>query len=122
MGRLSDRDGQRFEAGNKGPTGQVWIELLPDGSRPMVCSGCGRATPHLHDVEERWVRDLPILEAQTHLLVHRRRVLCPTCGPKLEQLSWLNRYARVTKRLAENVARLCAILPIKHVAGFYGLH
>jgi transposase len=27
----------------------------------------------------------------------------------------------VTRRLAENVARLCAVLPIKHVAAFYGL-
>jgi transposase len=113
---------RRFEAGEKGVTAQVWIELLPDDRRPMVCSGCGQPTRHLHDVEERWVRDLPIFEAETHLLVHRRRVLCPACGPKLEQLSWLNRYARVTKRLAENVARLCAILPIKHVASFYGLH
>jgi transposase len=112
---------QRFEVGQKGPTAQVWIELLPDYTRPMVCSACGRATHQLHDVEERWVRDLPILEAQTHLLVHRRRVLCPRCGPKLERLSWLERYARVTRRLAQSVARLCKILPVKHVGEFYGL-
>lgn len=111
----------RFEAGTKGPTAQVWIELLPDYTGPMVCSGCGGKTHPLHDVTERWVRDLPILDAQTRLLVHRRRVLCPRCGPKLEKLSWLDRYSRVTRRLAENVARLCALLPIKHVAEFYGL-
>lgn len=111
----------RFEAGIKGPTTQVWIELLPDYTGPMACDGCGGKTHQLHDVTERWVRDLPILDAQTHLLVHRRRVLCPRCGPKLEKLSWLDRYSRVTRRLAENVARLCALLPIKHVAEFYGL-
>ncbi|MFH0983467.1 MAG: ISL3 family transposase [Planctomycetota bacterium] len=112
---------ERFEAGVKGPTAQVWIELVPDWTRPMVCSGCGRTTHQLHEVTERWVRELDLLDAQTHLLVHRRRVLCPTCGPKLEQLSWLGRYDRVTRRLAENVARLCAVLPVKHVAEYVGL-
>jgi transposase len=111
----------RFEAGDKGPTPQVWIELLPDYRRAMVCSACGHSTHQLHDVAARWIRDLPILDAQTHLLVHRRRVLCPHCGPKLEKLSWLDHYARVTRRLAQSVARLCMILPIKHVAEFYGL-
>ncbi len=113
---------QRFEAGQKGPTAQVWIELRPDPRRAGVCSGCGQPAAPVHDHQERWVRDLPILEAQCYLRVQRRRVLCPHCGPKLEQLSWLDRYARVTRRLAQNVARLCALLPIKHVAQFYGLH
>jgi transposase len=111
----------RYEAGVKGPTAEVWIELVPDWSRPMVCGQCGHTTDQLHDVTERWVRDLPILDAQTHLLVQRRRVLCPQCGPKLEKLSWLEPYARVTWRLAESVAQLCAVLPIKHVAEFYDL-
>ena len=34
---------------------------------------------------------------------------------------WLAPYARVTRRLAEQVARLCAVLPIKHVADFFGV-
>jgi hypothetical protein len=33
-------------------------------------------------------------------------------------LEWLERYARVTERLAEAVARLCEVLPIKQVAQF----
>jgi transposase len=112
---------ERFAAGDKGPTAEVWIELLPDYRRPMVCSGCRGVATSLHDLQERWIRDLPILDARTHLLVHRRRVLCPRCGPKVEALPWLQRYARVTRRLAQGVARLCAKLPIKHVAQFYGL-
>ncbi len=65
---------------------------------------------------------MPIFGARTHLLVIRRRVHCPTCGPKLEHLSWFDKYARVTARLAESVVRLCRILPIKHVAELYGLN
>lgn len=75
----------------------------------------------VHDFVQRWVRDLPILDAQTWLLVWRRRVKCPRCGPKLEHLSWLGRYARVTKRLAESVGRLCHVASIKHVAKFFDL-
>jgi len=111
---------QRFAAGAQGPTAQVWVELH-HGPGPFVCSGCGQACSQYHDRDERWVRDLPILDAQTYLLVPRYRVACPTCGPKLERLSWLLPWSRVTLRLAESVARLCKVLPIKHVAEFYGL-
>ena len=113
---------RRFEAERKGPTAQVWIELLPDPAHPMVCSGCKQVVAQVHETTRRRVRDLPILGAQTHLLVHRRRVLCPACGPKIEDLPWLGRYQRGTRRLAESVARLSKVLPVKHVAEFFGLN
>ena len=65
---------------------------------------------------------MPILGAETWLLVHRVRVNCPTCGPRIEELDWLVAYARLTRRLGENVARLCQVLPVKQVADYYGLH
>jgi transposase len=40
----------------------------------------------------------------------------------VEALPWLESYARVTKRLAQSVARLCKVLPIRHVAEHFGLH
>ena len=98
----------------------LWVELIRR-NESMVCSGCGGTCDRYHDWDERWIRDLPILDAQTHLLVQRFRVACPKCGPKLEHLPWLDKYARVTKRLADSVARLCRVLPVKHVAEFYGL-
>lgn len=101
---------------------EIWIELIPRGDRVKQCSGCGQQVTETHDSEERWVRDLSILGTATWLCVHRCRVKCPQCGPKLEQLDWLARYSRVTRRLAESVARLCRVLPIKHVAEYFGLH
>ncbi len=50
-----------------------------------------------------------------------RSLNCPRCGPRLEQLDWLAPYARVTRRLANNVVRLCAVLAIKHVADYLGM-
>lgn len=111
---------QRFAAGKQGPRPQVWIELIR-GCGPFVCLGCGRSWDRPHDWEERWVRDLPILDAETHLLFQRFRVDCPDCGRRVERLSWLAKHGRVTRRLAESVARLCKVASVKDVAEFHGL-
>lgn len=112
---------ERREATGEGSSPQLWIRLAPQLGRRMECEGCGEAVEAVHDVSERWIRDLPVLDAETYLLVARRRLACPRCGPRLERLSWLERYARVTRRLADSVARLCKVLPIKHVAEFFHL-
>jgi transposase len=100
----------------------IWIELLPRADRVKLCSGCQQPAQAEHDREERWIRDLPIFETPVELLVQRCRVICRQCGPKLEHLAWLAPYQRVTRRLALSVARLCRILPIKHVAEYFDLH
>jgi len=112
---------ERFEVREGRTEPEVWIELQPVSGRPMLCSGCREVVGQAHDLSERWVRDLPILGATTWLLMYRARVLCSRCGPKLEHLDWLARHARVTRRLAESVARRCRVLPVKHVAEFYRL-
>jgi len=111
---------RRIDSSQKGPSAQVWIELRREPG-PFICSGCGRSCEKYHDMTERWIQDLPILDAQTFLLVPRFRVACDGCGPKVEHLPWLAKYARVTARLAQSVARLCKVLSIKHVAEFYDL-
>jgi transposase len=113
----------RFEADPEQdrPTPEILLELIPVRDRVKRCSGCGQEVAQVHDVELRWVRELPILDMTAWLLVHRCRLACPRCGPKLEELAWLPRYSRVTRRLAESVVRLCQLLPIKHVADFFGL-
>lgn len=100
---------------------ELWVELVPDPEARMVCDGCCETVFHVHDTVERWVRDLPVFERPVRLLVHRRRVQCPRCGPRLERLSWLAPYARVTRRLAQSVARLCRAMPLKAVAQYWDL-
>jgi transposase len=75
----------------------------------------------VHDVTPREVRDLPILDAETWLILPRVRLACPRCGPTVEAVPWLDRYARMTKRFAESVARLAQVLPIKQVAEHFAL-
>jgi transposase len=111
---------RRGEWHGKGPV-RIWITLKPVEGIRRVCSGCHRRVKGIHEVSERIVRDLPILGDHTFLRVGRVRVLCPRCGPKLEMVSWLGRYQRVTKRLAESVVQLCAHMSVKHVAEHFGL-
>lgn len=97
------------------------IELMLQNSRPPVCASCGQRSNRVHGTITRHICNLPLLDAQTHLIVPRRRILCPQCGPSSEHLYWLDRYSRVTRRLAESVVRLSAVLPVKHVAAFFHL-
>ena len=107
---------------SRGRPGTVQIWLSPRDDQPGRCSGCGRRVAAVHDTTDRVVRDLPILDAQTLLVVPRRRLACPRCGPRLEQLSWLSPWGRVTCRLEESVARMCQHMAVKHVAQYFGLH
>jgi len=118
---LGGWEGYRVGTVGVGAEGQeVWIELIPYSSEG-ICDGCGARCDRVHDTAERWIDDLPVFDKRTRLLVPRRRMLCPHCGPKLERLTWLERSCRYTVRLAESVARWCKLATIKHVAQQYGL-
>jgi len=97
------------------------LELTPEPDQVRCCSGCGEAVGAIHDRTTRRIRDLPVFEDPVELEVERLRLACPRCGPRLEQLDWLDPYARVTRRLAESVARLCAVTSIVQVARWFGL-
>jgi transposase len=124
IARLGGWEGYEIEAEQDEQRGALrWcvIRLRPVTGRGRCCSGCGQSVPMIHDLEERRIRDLPVFESPVELLVPRVRVACPRCGPKLEQLTWLDPYARITRRLGESVARLCKVATIRHVARWYGL-
>ena len=110
--RHEDRSGRRW----------LVIALEPLPGIPRRCSGCGATTEAVHDRRQRRIRDLPVFEAAVELQVPRLRLACPTCGPRLEHLDWLDPHARVTRRLAESVARLCAVTSLLHAARWFGLN
>lgn len=101
------------------PAPRIVLTLQAVPGVAKACSRCGAQVEVLHDVTPRHVRDLPILEAETWLVVPRARVQCSRCGPTVEAVPWLDRYQRMTTRLAEAIARLAQVLPIKHVAQWF---
>ena len=104
-------------------SGRRWLvlELTPAPDQVRRCSGCGKAVTAIHDRTVRRIRDLPMFEDPVELEVERLRLACPCCGPRLEQLEWLDAHARVTRRLAESAARLCAATSILQTARWFGL-
>lgn len=95
------------------------LTLRPNADHVKRCSHCGEPVAAIHDVSERRVRDLPLGEWDTWLVFPRARVACPRCGPTVEAVPWLDRYQRMTTRLAEKIARLAQVLPIQHVAAWF---
>lgn len=101
---------------------KVQITLVPTKDQPLRCSGCGSTGLPVHEYGQRRIRDLPMLGKQVLLHTTFRRVACPDCGTRREAVSWLNRHARLTRRLAESVSAWCVKLPVAHVAELFALH
>lgn len=105
------------------PDGEaLLIDLIPNPSRFPTCSGCHQPSTTIHEYCQRSIRDLPILGRSVRLNVELRRVECGACGKRMESVSWLDRYSRMTRRLAEAVTQACRRLPTLHVAELFGLH
>ena len=100
----------------------VRVRLEPAPRSIRVCSQCHAECTAVHDSQWRRVRDLPMLGRRVELDVLTQRVACAACGPRLQKIDWLARYARVTQRLAGAVAQCCAKLPVAHAAQLFGLH
>lgn len=101
------------------PARRITIELRPRSDGVKRCSRCGTPVDAVHDVTERRVRDLPLMSYDVWLVFPERRLRCPRCGPTVEAISWLDRYQRLTKRLAETLARLAQVMPLSRVAALY---
>ncbi|MBO1853096.1 ISL3 family transposase [Pseudomonas aeruginosa] len=124
MSRLGGWEGYRVRKWRHEPRGkQRWlvIELEPARGAQRYCVGCGQAVVAIHDQTMRRIRELPVFDDPVELHVPRLRLACPACGPRLERLDWLDRHCRVTRRLADSVARLCAVTSVLHAARWHGI-
>ena len=103
--------------------GHRWLvlELRPASGEARRCSGCGEFVAAIHDRTLRRIRDLPVFGAPVELRVERLRLACPRCGPRLEHLEWLDPHCRVTRRMADSVARLCAVTSVLHAARWHAI-
>lgn len=104
------------------PVPELVLRLRALPEYPKRCSRCGEPVVEIHDVTERRVRDLSVFDWDTWVVFPRARLQCPRCGPTVEAVPWLDRYQRMTTRLAEKIARLATILPIDHVAAWFHVH
>lgn len=113
---------EEHPVGPQQPVPEIVLRLRAVPGYPKRCSRCGEPVVEIHDVTERRVRDLPVFDWDTWVVFPRARLACPRCGPTVEAVPWLDRYQRMTTRLAEKIARLAMVLPIRHVAAWFHVH
>jgi transposase len=66
----------------------IHVAVRPrEGSRP-VCSGCGQRGPGYDRQPVRRFAFVPLWAISVYLLYAMRRVNCPRCGIKVEQVPW----------------------------------
>lgn len=82
----------------------------------LVCSGCGQTVERGYDSRRQYLRDLSCFEYSTYLFLEKFRVDCPSCGVRVEELSFARVFSHCTKRFEDYVAKLCEILPVSQVA------
>src|SRR3546814_11644311 len=124
MAQLGGWAGYGVEDGRNERRGErrwVVLELTPAPDHVRRCSGRDEVVAAIHDRTIRRIRDLPVFEDPVELEVERLRLACPRCGQRLEQLDWLDPHARVTRRLAGSVARLCAATSVLHAARWHAI-
>lgn len=115
-------DSEEHPIGPTQPVAELVLRLRAMPGHPKRCSRCGAIVGDIHDVTERRIRDLSVFDWDTWVVFPRARLHCPRCGPTVEAVPWLDRYQRMTTRLAEKIARLATVLPIDHVAAWFHVH
>ena len=69
-------------------TATVEIEVRPRRGSQGCCSGCGRPAPGYDQLPVRRFEFIPLWGFAVMLLYAMRRVQCPRCGVKVEQVPW----------------------------------
>lgn len=90
--------------------------------RGYICSGCGKVLTTYYDSRIQEIRHLHLFKYLTTLMFEKVRVDCPTCGVKVENLEFLEKYARATKELSHQTSELCKVMTIEDVSTFQSLH
>ncbi len=103
---------------------EIVLKLEPYKRKAFICSGCGQVHKiGQHGLEESTVEDLSLFEKRTYLTIVKRRYKCPMDGrTHIEEIAWLKKYARVTKRFAKQINRLTAITTNQEAGWFYGIN
>lgn len=97
------------------------IEAIP-GRLPR-CGRCGRPVRRTKGrLRRRAWRDLKIRHLPLVLAYTPRRVVCPDCGVRVEQVPWAERWSRVTKTLTRAVADLARRTDLSTVAQHFEIN
>jgi transposase len=98
-----------------------WIEVdvrPRKGSRP-ICSGCGKRRPGYDTLDVRHFHFVPLWAIPVILVYAMRRVDCPRCGVKVEQVPWGDGKRHLTRAYAVFLATWARRLSWKEVSTIF---
>jgi transposase len=110
----------RQEVDEQGKRLKLWVRRKR-GNKKLICSGCGQRVESIHEICEREVRDLPVFEFRTTVVIELYRVRCPQCGPRIERVDQLPRKAPFSKRFEDAVGLACEGASARQVARAFRL-
>lgn len=99
---------------------KLWVRRKA-GNKKLRCPGCGRQVSEIQEVYERAIRDLPVFQFQTTVIVELYRLRCPDCGIKAEKTEQLLSKAPFSKRFEDGVGQACESAAARQVARQFGL-
>jgi len=102
---------------------EIHLRLEPHKRKDFICSQCNQVHKvGYHGTEEIIVQDLSLVDKKMYLHVIKRRYVCPQDQRiHIEEIPWLDKWSRVTKRFAQQISRLTAIATNQETGWFFGL-
>lgn len=99
---------------------EIEILIEPRANGRAICSGCGEAAPGYDHLPTRRFEFVPLWQIAVCFLYAMRRVDCPTCGVKVEQVPWCDGKNRLTTTYRWFLAGWAKRLSWKGVADAFG--
>ena len=97
---------------------EVQVEARKNGQ--PICSGCGRPGPGYDRLAERRFEFVPLWGIAVYFVYAMRRVACPACGVKVEQVPWCDGKNQLTTTYRWFLAGWAKRLSWKAVAYVFG--
>lgn len=103
---------------------EIHIHIEPYKKSAPICPHCKEAhTKGYRSSQWTQAEDLPISGKRVYLHIRKRRHRCPKDRRIYsEDIPWLKKWSRTTKRFAEHVSRLTAITTNQEAGWFLGLN
>jgi transposase len=98
----------------------IEVEVQARANGRPICSGCGQPVPGYDRLSERRFEYVPLWGIAVFFLYAMRRVDCPQCGVKVEQVPWAEGKNRLTTSYRWFLARWAKRLSWRETARVFG--
>lgn len=104
------------------PRTKTTIEILiePRANGQPICSGCGQRAPGYDRLDERRFEFVPLWQIAVFFVYTMRRVECPRCGVKVEEVPWCDGKNQLTTTYRWFLAGWAKQISWKGVADIFG--